>query len=92
MNSILYTMNNIINEMIATGVVTLTEKINFYENKIKESEIGFIKKVLGEPTDTYTIEAHLKGLVTMRGMLAELHRTLAELQPKKSVKRGRPRK
>lgn len=90
-------MNNIINEMIATGVVTLTDKITFYEKTIKESEIGLIKKVLGEPTDNYTIESHLKGLVTMRGMVAELHRALAELQPKsvksvKRVKRGRPRK
>jgi len=90
-------MNNIINEMIATGVATLTEKIAFYETRIKESETGFIKKVLGEPTDTYTIEAHLKGLVTMRGMVAEMKNALAELQPKsvksvKRVKRGRPRK
>ena len=95
MNSILYTMNNIINEMIATGVATLTEKITFYETKIKESETGFIKKVLGEPTDNYPIEAHLKGLSTMRAMVAEMKSALAELQPKKSVKpvkRGRPRK
>lgn len=88
-------MKNIINEMIATGVATLTAQITYYTNKIAQSEQDFIRKTMGESTDSYSLESHAKGLVTMRGILAEYQRALNELQPSKpakTVKRGRPRK
>jgi hypothetical protein len=91
-------MKNIINEMIATGVATLTAQIEYYTNRIAQSEQSFIRKALGESIDSYSLEAHAKGLVTMRGILAEYQRALNELQPAKpkravkQVKRGRPRK
>ena len=85
-------MKNIINEMIATGVATLTAQIEYYTNKIAQSEQNLIRKVLGEQIDSYSLESHTKGLSTMRGILAEYQRALNELQPAKSTKRGRPRK
>jgi hypothetical protein len=88
-------MKNIINEMIATGVATLTAQVTYYTNKIAQSEQDLIRKALGESIDSYSLEAHTKGLVTMRGILAEYQRALNELQPSKptkTAKRGRPRK
>lgn len=88
-------MKNIINEMIATGVATLTAQITYYTNKIAQSEQDLIRKALGESTDSYSLESHAKGLSTMRGILAEYQRALNELQPSKpakTAKRGRPRK
>ena len=85
-------MKNIIDEMIATGVATLTAQVNYLTGKIAQSEQDLIRKAIGDMSDNYGLEAHAKGLATMRGMLAEYERALKELQPAKRVKRGRPRK
>jgi hypothetical protein len=90
-------LNNVLNEMIATGVATLTEQIQYYTNKIAQSEQEFISKVIGNSTDSYSLASHAKGLTTMRDILAEYQRALNELtalQPEppvvKKAKRGRP--
>lgn len=88
-------MKNVLDTLRDKAIETLTQKIEWRNTRIAESERALLAKVLGDNSGDYSIEQTCAGLATLRSTLAELERLLASLQPPvepAKVKRGRPSK
>jgi hypothetical protein len=89
-------MKDILEQMRAKAIDTLTQKIEWRKRKVLESQEKAIAILMGDRDPNYTYEQTCAGIVTLHSIIALMEGHLALLQPPVvepvKAKRGRPSK